>query len=36
VAMGYVDEDEEKFNNLFLKTGKVANERDIFGNYEKE
>ena len=30
IHMGYVDEDEMKFQNRFLKTGKVANEKDVF------
>lgn len=30
IHMGYVDEDEEKFQKLFLQTGAVANEKDVF------
>ena len=30
IHMGYIDEDEVKFQERFLKTGKVANEKDVF------
>lgn len=30
VHVGYIDEDEEKFQKLFLKAEEIANEKDIF------
>lgn len=32
VHMGYVDEDEEKFQSLFLQTGRVKNINDILND----
>lgn len=34
IHMGYIDEDEVKFRDQFLKTGKVANEKDVFNIQE--